>query len=89
MRVEHKGSTGAWLSNCAALTGQGHGSANCARTWTASTAIVMAVSESFFESLVNGNQTAFLVSLSPQLHPFWHLEGSLAWGPSLFSASGT
>ena len=83
MRVEHKGSTSAWLSNCAALTGQGHGSANCARTWTASTAIVMAVSESFFESLVNGNQTAFLV------HPFWHLEGSLAWGPSLFSASGT
>ena len=65
MRVEHKGSTGAWLANCAALTGQGHGSANCARTWTASTEIVMALSESFFESLVNGNQTAFLVSLSP------------------------
>ena len=62
----------------------------CAGTRTASAAGVMALSESFFSKpLVAVNQKAFLASLSLQLHPFRHLEGSLAWGPSLlFGASG-
>ena len=37
----------------------------------------------FFEPLVAGDQKASLASLSPWLRPFRHLEGSLAWGPSL------
>ena len=41
------------------------------------------MSESFYESLVAGNQKAPLASLSVLLHPLSHLEGSLAWGPSL------
>ena len=50
----------------------------------------MALSESFFESLVAGDQKISLASLSPKLRPFRHLEGSLAWDPSLlFNASGT
>ena len=44
----------------------------------------------FFEPPVAGDQKTSLASLSPQLCPFKHLEGSLAWGPSLlFGASGT
>ena len=40
--------------------------------------------QSFFELLVGGNQKASLASLSPQFHPFrQHLEGFLAWDPSL------
>ena len=50
----------------------------------------MALPESFLEPLVAGDQMASLASLSPWLHLFRHLEGSLAWGPSLlFSTSGT
>ena len=55
----------------------------CVGTRTASATGVMALSESFYESLVAGNQKAPLASLSVLLHPFSHLEGSLAWGPSL------
>ena len=56
----------------------------------ASAAGVLALSESFFKPLVGGDQKASLAGLSPWLHPFRHLEGSLAWGPSLlFSTSGT
>ena len=44
----------------------------------------------FFEDSVAGDQKASLASLSPQFCPFRHLEGSLAWGPSLlFGASGS
>ena len=44
----------------------------------------------FFEDSVAGDQKASLASLSPQFCPFRHLEGSLAWGPSLlFGASDT
>ena len=58
------------------------GSAKCAGAWTASTAGVMALSESFFfEALVAGNQKASLASLFPYLHLFRHLEGSLSWVP--------
>ena len=39
--------------------------------------------ESFFEPLVAGDQKASLASLSSYLCQFRHLEGSLAWGPSL------
>ena len=64
--------------------------AKCAGTRTASAAGGVALSESFFKPLVAGNQKASLASLSPQLCSFRHLEGSLAWGPSLlFGASGT
>ena len=49
---------------------------------------VMALLESFSKPLVAGDQVASLASLSPQLCPFRHLEDSLAWGPSLFIASG-
>ena len=55
----------------------------CTGTQTPSTAGVMALSESFSESLVTGNQKASLASLSPWLCPFRHLEGSLVWSPSL------
>ena len=41
------------------------GGAKCAGTWTASTAGVMALSESFCEPLVAGDQKASLASLSP------------------------
>ena len=44
----------------------------------------------FFDPLVAGYQKASLVSLSPLLCPFRHIEGSLTWGPSLlFGTSGT
>ena len=56
------------------------GGAKRAGTRTASAAGVMALSESFSEPHVPGDQKASLASLSPHLHPFGHLEGSLAWG---------
>ena len=66
------------------------GSTKYAGTQTASTAGLMALSESFFEPLVAGDQEASLASLSLLLHPFRHLEGSIAWAPSLlFHALGT
>ena len=39
--------------------------------------------QSFFEPLVAGDQKASLATLSLQLHRFGHLEGFLAWEPSL------
>ena len=60
------------------------GSAKCSGTQAASTEGVKALSESFFEFLVAGDQKASLASLSPELYLFRHLDGSLAWGPSLF-----
>ena len=54
MRVEHEGGAAAWLSG-----------ANCAGIQTASTAGVMALSESFSKPLVAGDQKASLTSLSP------------------------
>ena len=68
---------------------QGPSSTKCAGTRTASTAGVMALSESFSEPLVAGDQKASLASLSLQLPAFRHLEGSLAWGPMFFGKSGT
>ena len=59
------------------------GGAKCAGTQTASAAGVTALSESFLQPLVAGDQKASLASLSPQLCPFRHLERSLHWGPSL------
>ena len=53
------------------------------RDRTVSAAGVMALSESFFQPLIAYDQKASLASLSPWLHPFRQLEGSLAWGPSL------
>ena len=83
MRVEREGGAAAWLVGTL-------GGAKCAETRTASTAGVMALSASFFETLVADDQKASLASLSPYCHLFRHLETSLAWGPSLlFSTSGT
>ena len=77
------GSAAAWLAGT--LVG-----AKCAGTRTASTEGVMALSESFFEPPVAGDQKTSLASLSLYLCPFRDLEGSLAWGPSLlFGRSGT
>lgn len=45
----------------------------------------MALSESFLEPLVAGNQSLLTRSFSV-LCPFRHLEGSLAWGPFCCSA---
>ena len=59
----------------------GPGGAKCAETWTASTSGVKALTEPSFEPFVAGDQKASLASLS--LCPFRHLEGCLAWGPSL------
>ena len=54
-----------------------------AGTRTASAPGVMALSE----SSQAGNQKASLASLPLKLHPFRHLEGPLAWGPSLLSGT--
>ena len=43
---------------------QDPGGAKCAGIWTASTAGVMALSESFFKPLIAGDQKASLASLS-------------------------
>ena len=66
------------------------GSAKCAGTQTVSAAAVLALSESFYETLVAGDQKPSLASLSLELCPFRHLKGFLDWGPSLlFGTSGT
>ena len=56
MRVECEGSAAAWLAGTLA--------ALCAGKQTASAPEVMALSESFFEPLVAGNQKVSLASLS-------------------------
>ena len=72
---------------------QGRGdpdAAKCAGTWTASATGVMALSESFFWASGSWWSEGSLASFPLQLCLFKHLEGSLAWGPSLlFHASGT
>ena len=47
------------------MAGGDSGGAKCTGIWTDSTAGVMALSESFFELLVAGDQKASLASLSP------------------------
>ena len=68
---------------CSCLACGGPGGAKCAGTQTASTAGVMALSQSFFKPLVAGDQKASLASFSSRLCPCRHLGGFLAWGPSL------
>ena len=73
MRVECEGGAAAWLAG----------------TWTASSAGVMALSGSFFQPLVAGNQKASLASFSIVL-PIQALRGLDCLGAfSLFSESGT
>ena len=67
--------------NCLACGGPG--CTKCAGHGHNSCAPVMALSETFFKTLVAGNEKASFTSLSLYLCPFGHLEGSLAWGPSL------
>ena len=83
MRVEGEGGTAAWLAGTlVAPSVQGHGLTPLQELWP--------YQESFFEPLVAGDQKASLASLSSYLCQFRHLEGSLAWGPSLlFGESGT
>ena len=81
MRVEREGGAAAWLDP---------GSTKCAGTWTASTAGVMALSESFFQASCSWRSEGVFGPLFPYLRMFRHLEGSLAWGPFLFfGTSGT
>ena len=77
MRVEHEGGSA-----------RGDPGTKFAGTQTASAPGVAALSESFFKPLVAVDQKASF-SLSPELCLFRHLEGSLAWGPSLFRMSGS
>ena len=83
VRVEREGRAAAWLvGTLVAPRVQGHGPPLPQELWP--------YQSLFFKPLVAGDQKAFLASLSLQLHPLRHLEGSLAWGPSLlFDASGT
>ena len=82
MRVECEGGAAAWfVGTPVAPSVQGHGLPLPQKLWPY---------QSLFEPLVAGDQKASLASLSLYLLPFRHLEGSLAWGPSLlFHASGT
>ena len=66
-----------------------HGGTKCAGTQTVSTTRVMALSESFLELVVAGNQKASLASFSIVL-PIQALRGLDCLGAfSLFSESGT
>ena len=78
MRVEREGGAAAWLTGTLEVPSvEGHPTRQ--ELWPY---------QSLFEPLVAGDQMASLANLSPQLCPFRHLEDSLAWGPSLFIASG-
>ena len=82
MRAEHEGGAAVWLVETLAVPGvQGHRLPLPQKLWPY---------QSLLKPLVAGDQKASLASLSPYPRPFRHLEGSLAWGPSLlFGASGT
>ena len=83
VRVGVWGSAATWLTGTLDVSSvQGHGLPQPQDLWT--------YQSLFFQPLVAGDQKASLVSLSPYLHPFRHLEGSLARGLSLLlGASGT
>ena len=83
VRIEREGGTAAWLAGTLVVPSvQGHGLPPPQELWP--------YQSLFFEPLVAGDQKASLASLSPQLRSFRHLEGFLAWGPSLlFGSSGT
>ena len=82
MRAEHGGGGAAWLvGTLVASSVQGHRLPPLQELWPY---------QSLFQPLVPGKQKASWASLSLEPHPFRHLEGSLAWGPSLlFITSGT
>ena len=58
MRVQHEGGAAAWLTGTLVVPQVGG-------TWSASTAGVRALSQSFMEPHVAGNRRASLASLSP------------------------
>ena len=69
---------------------QDPGGAKCAGIWTASTAGVMALSESFFEPPCSWRSEDLFGRSFSVAPPFRYLEGSLAGDPSLlFGASDT
>ena len=72
VRVEHEGGVAASLVGTLVVPSvQGHRLPLLRELW---------LYQSFFKTLVAGDQKASLASLSSQLHPFGHLEGSFAWG---------
>ena len=74
VRVEREGGAAAWLvGTLEAPYVQGHRLPPLQELWP----------YQIFEPLVAGDKKASLASLSPELCPIRHLEGSLAWGPSL------
>ena len=83
MRVEHEVGIAAWLvGTLVAPSVPGQGLPPLQELWP--------YQSLFFEHLLAGVQKASSASLSLQLCLFRHLEGSLAWGPSLlFGTSGT
>ena len=75
MTVDCEGGPAAWLAGTlVAPSVQGHRLPLPQELWPY---------QSFIKPLVAGDQKASLVNLSPKFHQFRHLEGSLAWGPSL------
>ena len=83
VRVEGEGGEAGLLAGTLAVPSvQGHGLPPGQELWP--------YQSLFFEHLLAGVQKASSASLSLQLCLFRHLEGSLAWGPSLlFGTSGT
>ena len=74
MRVECEAGAAAWPGDPSGT--------KCAGTRTASTAGVMALSESFFRPLEAGDQKASLASLSPKLLPLDNLQGNPSGCPT-------
>ena len=83
VRVECESGAATWLvGTLVAPSVQGHGLPLLQELWP--------YQNLSLSLLIAAHQKASLGSLSPQLCPFRHLEGSLAWGPSLlFWESGT
>ena len=83
VRIEREGRAAAWFARTVAVPRvQGYKLPLQQELWP--------YHSLFFKFLVAGDQKASLASLSPELRPFRHLDGSPAWGPSLFFCmSGT
>ena len=83
MRVDCEGGAAAWLVGILVVPSvEGHGLPLLQELWP--------YQNLSLSLLIAAHQKASLGSLSPQLCPFRHLEGSLAWGPSLlFGVSWT
>ena len=83
MRFECEGGTVAWLAGACG--------AKCSETqeFCAFAQELWPYQRFVFKPLVAGNQKVSLASLSPWRCPFRHLEGSLAWDPSLLVSASS